>query len=195
MNFGLKTLGAFLLIATITGCFGGDPFEGYLGKWEKQGTKNPVVLEITRDGEMLLLNDNILRQKDFFGREKQPIVLKKSNEQLVLEAGFANATLGLSEDGSILRIADEAYSKISDSQYNQLFAQLEAERIEKEKNKKLCDELSAEYKKERQELVKSLANDWQKRNAEIKELEKEYGEKQKEIADCNSLLFFSFSSK
>jgi len=102
-----KTLLLLVLTLALAGCSNNDPFEDYLGLWELQdsGKKKEKVLEITRDGETLLINENVLRGG-------KPTVMKKSDGQLSVSAGFADFPLGLSENRDILRFADGTYKRI-----------------------------------------------------------------------------------
>ncbi len=121
-------LAIFLLLS---GC-SGDPYKDYLGLWERTDQKRHEVMEISQDGETILMNDNILRETDFFGEKKRARVLKKNEGQLSIGTGLGSAQFGLSEDRNILRVADLEYKRIDSNRLKEIKAEVEKEKQERE---------------------------------------------------------------
>ena len=55
----------------------GDPYDKYIGYWERKDVEHHEVLQVSRDGETYLMNDNILRETDIFGKPKKSDCIEK----------------------------------------------------------------------------------------------------------------------
>lgn len=184
----IKFIIASILSFFLLGC-SGDPYEKYIGYWKKKDSKHPQVLQISKDGETYLLNNNIFQETDFSGNKKKSAVLKKSENQLFVENGMGSATLGLSGDEKTLHIANMEYAKISQSELESIKSEVEENKIKKEKNKKLCEEINAEYKVATKELSES-GIDYREKNEKNREITTVFKEKIKEITNCNIGIFW-----
>lgn len=136
----LLTLGFVFL----SGC-SSDPYEKYVGYWERKDVEHKEVLQISRDGETYLMNDNILRETDMFGKPKKAMVLRKSEGQLSVENGLGSVMLGISEDGETLRASNREFKKITEDEVAVIQQKVAKETADFEKNKSLCEAITTEY--------------------------------------------------
>lgn len=177
-----------LVSIVLFGC-SGDPYEQYIGHWERKGVEHPAILQITKDGDSYLMNDNILQEKDMLGRSKKAIVLKKSEGQLSVENGFGSVMLGISEDGKTLRVSNQEFSRISDQEVSAIKEMAAKEKAEFEKNKSLCEAITREY----QDAVNSINKEnlgLQERTAKRAALKDATIEKAKSVPKCNPGFFW-----
>lgn len=170
------------------GC-SGDPYDKYVGYWKKKEAKHHEVLQISKDGETYLMNDNIFRETDAFGRKKSATVLKKSEGQLSVEHGFGSIVLGLSEDGKLLHAANQAFSKISEDDVSTIREKIAQEKKAMEKDKALCDALSSEYKEANTKLSQTDM-DYKERNEKRTELNEATKQKANAIPNCRPGFFW-----
>jgi len=101
-----------IVILVLSGC-SNDPYEKYIGFWEKQDIKETVIMEIIKDGETILMNMNIFRNK-------KPQVLNKSEGKLSIASIFGTIQLGLSEDKNILHMERSNYKHLSKNEVEQI---------------------------------------------------------------------------
>ena len=99
-----------LVLVFCGGC--SDPYGDYLGYWELEGGEGMNIVQISSESGNILLHDNILREKDFFGNPNKPHVLSTSEGQLVMNLGLGSSALGLSEDKTILRVGGRAFHRV-----------------------------------------------------------------------------------
>ena len=140
----LSALIAALTILFLMGC-SGDPYDKYIGYWERKDVEHHEVLQVSRDGETYLMNDNILRETDMFGKPKKAMVLKKSEGQLSVENGLGSVMLGISEDGKTLRASNQEFRKITEDEVAVIQQKVAKETADFEKNKSLCEAITTEY--------------------------------------------------
>lgn len=140
----LTALIAALTILFLMGC-SADPYAKYIGYWERTDVEHHEVLQVSRDGETYLMNDNILRETDMFGKVKKAMVLRKSEGQLSVENGLGSVMLGISEDGKTLRASNREFRKITDKEVAVIQQKVAKETADFEKNKSLCEAITAEY--------------------------------------------------
>jgi hypothetical protein len=148
-----------LMLFFVAGC-SSDPYEKYLGLWERANVRHYEVMEIVKDGDTLLLNQNILSSKDFYGNKIEPMVLKKSDGQLSVDTGLGSLVFGLSGDKSVLRVGNMSYRRIDNDRLNIIKADIkkkeqEREQAKIEREKKVNEERIAREKirlKEEQEF-------------------------------------------
>ena len=184
----IKLLIASILSIFLLGC-SGDPYEKYLGYWKKNDTEYHQVLQISKDGETYLLNDNVFQETNFAGNKKKPSVLKKSENQLSIENGFGGVTLGISKDSKTLHAANMEYTKISPSEFETIKSEVEAERKQNEQNKVLCKTLNDEYSAATKE-VDSSDLDLTEKGQKRKNVVDSFKEKAKAIPKCTIGLFW-----
>jgi hypothetical protein len=130
----MKKGGLVALVLTlffVAGC-SSDPYEKYLGLWERANVRHYEVMEIVKDGDTLLLNENILSSKDFRGNKKEPMVLTKSDGQLSVNTGLGSLVFGLSEDKSVLRVGNMSYKRIDNDRLNIIKADIKKKEEERE---------------------------------------------------------------
>lgn len=180
-----------LLGLFISGC-SKDPYNDYLGLWQRVGSDHKEVLEIAKDGDTYLINDNILQSKDFYGHDKKPMVLKKQEGQLSVETGLGSLQLGLSADKNTLHVSGRSYSKISTEQLSEIRSQIKEAEVEREKNKSLCNAMNEEYKKQKRQIHEASGSDWKKRNEQGRLLLENFRVNAKEIPTCVISDFLSF---
>jgi len=113
---------SFILATTLIAC-SGDSLNSYVGLWERTNSQFVRVLEISKDGDTYLIDDDILYDKDFLGNKKAPHVLTKSDGKLSIQRAFGSTQLALSKDKKTLRLADRSYKKISISRLNEIKAE------------------------------------------------------------------------
>lgn len=181
----------FLIIfsaITLLGC-SGDPYDKYIGYWEKKDAKRHEILQISKDGETYLMNDNIFRETDAFGRKKNATVLKKSEGQFSVENGFGSIVLGLSEDGKTLHAANQSFVKISDDAVSTIREKIAQEKKESAEHKTLCDALAQEYKEANTALSQADLN-YRDRTEKRKALNEATKEKAKAIPNCRPGFFW-----
>lgn len=182
----LKTwIWSALLLIGLAGC-SGDPYEKYIGLWERTDRDGNEVMQITRDGESLLMNGNVVRTTDAFGNEKKEklIVLTKSDGQLSVDSMFGNSVFGLSEDHNTLRVASQAYTKIDVTRLDEIKSTLEKLAIEKKSNQQECKVLREKYNGLRQAVNKEYADDWQTKGKELKILLDMHTGERSKIPNC-----------
>jgi len=186
----MKSNAFFIILISIVllGC-SGDPYDKYVGYWQKKDVKHYEVLQINKDGETYLMNDNIFRETDAFGRKKNATVLKKSEGQFSVENGFGSIVLGLSEDGNTLHAASHTFVKISEDEISSILEKIAREKKDKEKNKTLCDALSSEYK-EATAMLSQTDMGYKERNEKRKALNEATKEKAKTIPGCRPGFFW-----
>ena len=197
-----------LMLFFVTSC-SSDPYEKYLGLWERDNVKHYEVMEIVKDGETLLVNENILSSKNFFGNKKEPMVLKKSDGQLSVDTGLGSLVFGLSEDKSILRVGNISYKRIDNDRLNIIKADIkkkeeereqarlerekkkneekiarEKARLERKKDKKKCDLLISEINEKIRSIKKYSGNN-KKWTEEYKKIKNKYTEKAKAYKNCS----------
>ena len=128
---------SFILL--LTAC-GSDPFNKYLGYWQREGMDEGryEVLEITQEGENYLLDENIFVNRDMRGRPKQPRVLRISEEQLLVKIAHSEAALAISDDEQTLRFFDLKYTRIAASEANDYKLKMQEAEREKEQNNHYC---------------------------------------------------------
>ena len=183
-----KLLIASIFTFVLFGC-SGDPYEKYIGYWKMNDAKYPQVLQISKDGETYLLNNNVFQENDFAGNKKKPAVLKKSENQLSVENGMGSVTLGISADSKTLHAANKEYTKISESEFQIIKNEVDAEKLQKEKNKELCKALNNEYDSATKELENSSIG-FSEKNEQRKTITNNFKEKAKEIPKCTIGLFW-----
>ena len=184
----IKLLIASILSVFLLGC-SGDPYEKYIGYWKKNDAKYPQVLQISKDGETYLLNNNVFQTTDFAGNKKKPSVLKKSENQLSVENGMGSTTLGLSGDSKTLHAANMEYTKISESEFEAIKSEVEAEKKQKETNTELCKKLNNEYDSATKEL-ENAGLSFTEKGEKLKVIVAAFKEKAKDIPKCNIGLFW-----
>lgn len=184
-------IASLLLILASTAFFGcsRDPYDGYIGYWERKDAKRHEVLQISKDGDSLLMNDNILNETDAFGRPKKAMVLRKSEGQLSVENGFGAVILGLSEDGQTLRAANQEFGKVSEAHVEKLKEKIANDKAEFQKNKALCDEITKEHKDATNALNKEKLpiEELRKKRLELKDATIE---KAKQVPKCQPGFFW-----
>jgi hypothetical protein len=172
---------SLLFIVLLFGC-SRDPYRKYLGLWERTGKPGHLVLEIKRDGEVILLNHNALfEQHDLFGRRKSPSVLAQNNGQLSIAGGFGGAPLGLSGDDDLL-VMDERYKRVEPQRLDELRAEIAAEEKAETENRERCKKLDAERHKERAAVPDKR---WDEAVAKRQEIDARFQEQAKLIPDCH----------
>jgi hypothetical protein len=179
----LRTATLYVLaVLVLVGC-SGDPYARYIGLWQLQDSPWPKVLEITKDGDTYLADENVLSTKDIFGNVKKPMVLKKSEGQLSVDTGLGSAELGLSEDENTLHAMDREYKRITSGELQTIQAKIEQDRVEAEKNKELCKTMNDDYVKEKSKLT-AMYRDLSERTKQQRELGQKFLAKAKEIPSC-----------
>jgi hypothetical protein len=183
-----KTATYYLLLVMCfsVGC-SSDPYRSYLGLWERvdEGASDwHEVLEIKRDGETILFNDNVFAESDMLGRPKQPSVMEQRDGRLSIANGFGGVPLGLSDDKFLL-LADRKYKHMTDGQFKELRAKLAEEKRVAEQNRAQCKELRAQWRKERDALPSAHRGELELVLAKRKELDERYQAKQKAVPKCS----------
>lgn len=171
----------FVMAVALAGC-GKDPYASYVGLWQRQGVDFPQVMQISKDGETYLVNDNILQAKDFFGNDKKPNVLTKSEGQLMGNNGLASFPLGLSEDQNTLHVEGQEYKRIAPDQLDKIKAKIESDRVAAEKNRELCKSLNNDYSEKIKKLQEN--KNFSERMNQQRDLGQEFQAKAKEIPLC-----------
>lgn len=188
--FRMKTL--FLVLAFIFSGCSRDPYASYIGLWQLQDSGAfPQVLQITKDGDTYLADENILRTTDFFGNKKKSMVLKKSEGQLAVDTGMGSAQLGLSADKNTLHAMNQEYKKISSDTLEKIKAKIDQDRIAAQKNSELCKTLNDGYVQEKSKLVGEYRNIVE-RSKQERELGQKYLAKAKEIPNCTLMAWIGF---
>ena len=173
---------------TLFGC-SGDPYDKYIGYWERNDVEHHEVLQVSRDGETYLMNDNILRETDMFGKPKKAIVLKKSEGQLSVENGLGSVMLGISEDGKTLRASNREFTKITDEEVAVIRQKVAKETADFEKNKSLCEAITDEYQAA-SNAINQENLPLQDRTAKRKALQDATKEKAQAIPNCKPGFFW-----
>jgi hypothetical protein len=186
---------SLITIVLLSGCMG-DPYEKYIGLWERQDKDAYEVMDISKDGETILMNDNILKEKNSFGGKKKSMVLKKSEGQLSIDTGFGSAQLGLSENGDTLRVANQSYKRININRLNKIKEEIKIKKEEQEKNIASCSSLIKEYSEKKEVILSSYKSSWavskeakaerKVRDEKLQELKDLYKPKEKAIPNCRA---------
>ncbi len=115
----MKTV-LLLLIFSSTSCFScsRDNYDDYIGYWERKDAQHHDLFQIFKDGDSLLMNDNILNETD--DRFKKAMVLRKLDGRLSIANGFSAVNLCLSEDGRALRVVNQVFIKVPKSYIEEL---------------------------------------------------------------------------
>lgn len=108
-----------------------NPYERYIGLWERQGVKRYEVLEIQKQGDALLLQSVMLSDTAEKVTDSDLMMLGKAEGQLVLNTGFGSVYLALS-DNNTLHIGDERFNRIKVDRLNEIKAALALEEQQKE---------------------------------------------------------------
>ena len=181
---------SLMFCVATTGC-SRDPYQKYLGLWERVGALGGhQVLELKRDGETIVFNDNVLVDRDFLDQPKQGRVLTQSEGRLSLETGFGGAAFGLSEGDEYLRVADQKFRRVEPKQLDEIRAKIVAEREEAEQNRARCKELDAQWDKDRAAVPSGGFAEAEKVTAKKREIFARYEEKAKAVPDCD--LYFGW---
>lgn len=138
-----------LMLFFVTGC-SSDPYEKYLGLWERANVRHYEVMEIVKDGKTLLLNENILISKDFRGNKKEPMVLTKSDGQLSVNTGLGSLVFGLSEDKNVLRVGNMSYKRIDNDRLNVIKADIKKKEQEREQARLEREKIRLKEEQERE---------------------------------------------
>jgi len=177
----------FLLLSACSG----DPYEKYLGLWERQkDSGRDEIMEIKKDGETFLMTGNVLGTRSAIsGKIKlsKPVVLKKSEGQLSVATAFGSFPFGLSENEDILRLENKSFKKIDIDRLNEIKAKIEQKNIERKKNIEICNKEKATYKIDSKKIAETYKNDWQMKAVKSKELMDKHFKKIKSLPDCSGL--------
>ena len=176
-----RTLVTLFLLFVLLGC-SRDPYKKYLGLWERVDKPGHVVLEIKRDGETIVLDQNaLIEQHDLLGNPKGPTVLAQNNGQLSIAGGFGGMPLGLGGDDSLL-VMDERYKRIEPERLDGIRAEIAAEKKAATENKERCKKLDAERHQARAAVPDKQ---WDQAMAKRQEIDARYQEQAKLIPDCH----------
>jgi hypothetical protein len=142
------------------------------------------VLEIKRDGDTILIDDDVFVQHDMLGRPKQPTVMSQDNGRLSIATGLGNAPVGLSADNEFLHVADQKFRRSSPQGLAAIRAKIAAEKQTAEQNRARCGQLEAEYKMP-ESAEHTKRSDWSAVFAQREAVRKSYMEKQNAIPGCH----------
>lgn len=171
------TLIPFLIsLILLTGC-SSDPYESYVGHWEKQNTNHQNVMIISKDGDTILMNDQVLNLKKA-EKDKKFYSLKKSEGQLTLNG----AVFSLSENKNILMAGNNSYKRISTDYVEQLKEKITQKEIAGEKIKIACNELIKKFNVEKEALGFSMRDNLSSDNSEKKQKKNEILDRYKVLA-------------
>ena len=153
-----------LVTLVLTACSNG--YDKYVGYWSLDDSKSQNILEIRKEGkETYLVNENILNQY-----KKEQVLEKGDKDALSVNTGFGVIALNLSEDGNTLRIKNQKYSKMNETDAKKALD-----------NQNACNDLEKKYREETKDL-----NIFAKEQGDKKiEISKQYVELQKKIPNCS----------
>lgn len=162
-----------LIAVVLTAC--SKSYDKYIGYWQLEDARSPKILEIRKeDKDTYLVNENIFRDTDLLGKAKKEQILEKTDkEELGVNNGLTVIPFNLSDDGKTLRIRDQKYTKISEDTAKTAL-----------KNKKDCEELKANYRKE-------IGNPWEyaygknPKQIEIDAAKEKYKQSRDKIPACD----------
>ncbi|TCM65092.1 hypothetical protein EC844_11655 [Acinetobacter calcoaceticus] len=164
-----------LMALILTAC--SKPHDKYLGYWKLEESKFTRILEIKKeDKETYLVNENILREADLVGNKKKEQVLEKKEDQLGVNNGLTVIPFNLSDDGKVLRIKDQKYSKISEDEAKSTV-----------KNTKDCRELAKQFIDEKKPFdgLFFSPNNINPNQAKLDAVKTKYSDLQKKIPECD----------
>lgn len=154
----------------LSGC-SRSPHDRYVGSWEQTDSKNIVVVRISRDGDTYLLHRSVVP-----GGDDKPIVLAKSDTQLMATGFFSQVPLGVSADGKTLRIRDAVFSRINDGRVDAL-------KTEYARRQTQCKEWQA-LAREEAKRIDTAERDFSKRIRAKDDVRARYSKLASEMGDC-----------
>ncbi len=109
------------LAVFLTAC-GGEPTTDFMGYWQQDdmGSLDARVAKIYKDGDTFLIDFNIYKDTNAFGRSEKPQVLSNNGGKLSINTGLGAIELGLSENKDKLYVSDQTYSKIDEAKANEI---------------------------------------------------------------------------
>ena len=174
----MRTILLSLIALTLVAC--SKPYDKYVGYWQLDDSKRQKILEIRKeDKDTYLVNENIFQTTDLLGKSKKEQVLEKTEKGgLGVNNGLTVVPFNLSDNGKVLRIMNNKYSKISDEDAKKALD-----------NDKACKDLRTKYQEEIKPI--SFANS---ETAKRNQIGEKYIELQKKIPNCELNIYIPKAS-
>lgn len=170
----MKLLVLPLIALALTAC--SNSYDSYLGYWQQENTKNPRVMEITKEGkEVYVLDENIFAETDRLGKPKSGSVLEVKDKALAVNNGLTVSPFVLSDDKKSMRIGNNLYIKISDDAAKTMVT-----------NYKQCKELRTQYIEQRKSYSVFASPE---EKARQKSANDDFLKKQEAIPNCSFNIF------
>lgn len=134
----MKYIISLLFSLLLTGCFS-PSFDNYAGYWTHP-SKPSSVLEIKKDGEKFLLVE-----RELSNNHEKINPLTKTDEQLILNTGFGNIPLTISENNNELYFQNKSFQRITSSKLEEMISFENEKTKESQKNSERCNSLWKEY--------------------------------------------------
>lgn len=199
---------SFLLLV---GC-SDNPYESYLGLWERQDSKRLEVIEITQQGDAFMLNNAVLKATTAANAERNLMVLAKVEGQLSFNNGLSNNYLILA-DQDTLNIANQRFKRITPARVEELKANKalqdqerqkamqqvkdqqaqerlarEAQMLERAEERANCQQLLDQINADTA-AIKQYGSNNAKWTAEYEKIKQKYTEKAKQYPNCKPAFF------
>lgn len=168
INVTKSTLILILALFFLVSC--SKSHEKYIGYWKLESTYTIVIMEITKNNNIYMLNEDIFRN------ENKSYALDEAGDELSVNYGFASVNLKLANDSTLL-IADKKYIKISQAEVDKIKADIK----QKADNWKACLNLRDKYYDEIKKYPSAFN---QEHFAKRDEIKAKYKELVKTIPDC-----------